>query len=96
MVTGMNDSPEPYRIVSARRVRRDLERLPESVAAACIEFVQGAIANNPHRLGKALLHPFDGCFSARRGSYRIVYRINELEHTIELIRIDHRPDVYRP
>jgi mRNA-degrading endonuclease RelE of RelBE toxin-antitoxin system len=36
---------------------------------------------------------FASCHAARRGRYRVMYRIN---HTVKIPRIDHRADVYRP
>lgn len=92
----VSNVPERCEIIAAPRVRRDLQRLPEAVAAACIEFVQGAIAENPHGLGMPLVGPFSGCHSARRGSYRIIYRIDDTRRIVEVLHIDHRGDVYRP
>jgi mRNA interferase RelE/StbE len=36
----------------------------------------------------------DGYFCARRGTYRIVYRINEDKRIVEIHSIRHRRDVY--
>lgn len=36
-----------------------------------------------------------GYHSARRGAYRVVYRIVPDEHTVRVVRIEHRSDVYR-
>ena len=36
-----------------------------------------------------------GYHSARRGAYRIVYRIDEAAGVVHVVRIDHRSDVYR-
>jgi mRNA interferase RelE/StbE len=71
-------------------------RLPESVAAAVIEFCDMALAENPHRVGKALAGPLAGCHGARRGTYRIVYRIDEATRTVHVLDVDHRSEVYRP
>lgn len=70
-------------------------RLPETVAAAVLEFCTAALAVNPHRVGKPLSGPLAGCHGARRGTYRIVYRIDESTHTVHVLDIDHRTDVYR-
>jgi mRNA-degrading endonuclease RelE of RelBE toxin-antitoxin system len=75
--------------------RRQIDRLPISVAAAVIETL-GAIASNPRRLGKPLRFELDGYWSARRGPYRIVYRIDDATHTVSVLAIAHRADVYRP
>lgn len=72
------------------------ERLPESVAAAVLEFCEAALAVNPHRVGKPLFGPLAGCHGARRGTYRIVYRIEESDHVVHVLDVDHRSDIYRP
>ncbi|GEL18356.1 toxin RelG [Pseudonocardia asaccharolytica DSM 44247 = NBRC 16224] len=72
------------------------DKLPESVAAAVIEFVTGSLRINPHRVGKPLRRELAGRYAARRGSFRIIYRIDEDERLITVLRVEHRADVYRP
>jgi mRNA interferase RelE/StbE len=44
--------PEPYEVVVPGPVRRAIsEKLPEGVAWAVIEFINGPLARNPHRVG---------------------------------------------
>ncbi len=69
--------------------------LPESVAAAVLEFIIGALSDNPHRLGKPLTGDLTGKRSARRGSYRVIYWIDEQERAIYIMRISHRNSAYR-
>lgn len=86
----------PYAVVLSRQARRNLnEHLPLEVAIAATETVQRAIATNPYRAGKPLNEPFDGYHSARRGTYRIIYRIDEPRHIVEIYSIRHRRDAYR-
>jgi mRNA interferase RelE/StbE len=80
----------------SRQARRNLhENLPLNVAATAMETIDGSLATGPHRVGKPLDEPFDGYHSARRGTYRIIYRINEDKHTVEIHSIRHRRDSYR-
>lgn len=91
-----DDSPTRYGIRFQSSARRAIaQRLPESVAAAVLEFCETTLAVNPYRVGKPLFGPLAGCHGARRGTYRIVYRIDESTRTVHLIDIDHRADVYR-
>jgi mRNA interferase RelE/StbE len=91
-----DEQPEPYEISWTKRARRHIkEHLPLEIAAAALETVKHAIAVNPHRVGKPLEEPFDGYYSARRGTYRIVYRIDENKRTVEIHSIRHRRDAYR-
>jgi mRNA-degrading endonuclease RelE of RelBE toxin-antitoxin system len=85
-----------WRIVVAASARRQIaERLPEAVAAACVEFLAGPLAGNPHRVGAPLRKPFEGQWRARRGTYRIRYRIDGGSHTVYVLDIEHRRDAYR-
>jgi mRNA-degrading endonuclease RelE of RelBE toxin-antitoxin system len=36
----------------------------------------------------------DDRFSARRGTYRIIYRIDDKNRTVTVVDVDHRRDVY--
>ncbi len=38
--------------------------------------------------------PLDDRFSARRGTYRVIYRINDKAMTVTVVAIDHRHDAY--
>jgi hypothetical protein len=58
-----------YRIQVARTAARQLtEQLPETVAAACVEFLYGPLAENPHRVGAPLRKPFEGYCGLGAGS----------------------------
>ena len=71
------------------------ERLPEAVAAAVLEFLDGSLAENPLRAGKPLVGPFAGCLGARRGTYRVIYRVDLDRRTVQVLDIDHRSTAYR-
>jgi mRNA-degrading endonuclease RelE of RelBE toxin-antitoxin system len=88
---------DPYQVLLARSAHRALtERLPAPVAAAVVEFLAGPLSAEPHQAGKPLLAPFEGLWSARRGAYRILYRMHDVARTIRVERVEHRADVYRP
>lgn len=91
------ESETRYTIIFSRRARHNLhESLPLDVAAAAMETIDGPLTINPHRAGKPLDEPFDGYHSARRGTYRIIYRINEDKRTVEIRSIRHRHSRQRP
>jgi len=75
--------------------RRDLQRIPPRIVPAIIEFAFGDLASAPRRVGKPLQRELEGLFSARRGPYRILYLINDETNRVDILRIDHRSDVYR-
>ncbi len=74
---------------------RALQRLPEKVATAAVEFIYGSLAENPQRVGRPLRFEFEGLHSARRGDYRVVYEIDHQGELVTIIAIQHRADVYR-
>ena len=85
-----------YAIAWTAPARRALSRLPEKAATAAAEFVYGSLAASPYRVGKPLKLGLTGLHSARRGDYRVIYRIDDKNHTIDVVAIEHRSDVYRP
>lgn len=84
----------PFDIAWSPTARRALTKLPEKVASAVIEFCYGALADNPHRVGKALRLELEGLHSARRGDFRVIYRISQRTTQVVIVAIEHRADVY--
>ncbi|MFZ2426768.1 MAG: type II toxin-antitoxin system RelE/ParE family toxin [Propioniciclava sp.] len=88
--------PEPHEVVFSRSARRALEReLPEKVATAAFEFIMGALRHDPRKVGKPLREPLAPLFAARRGDYRVIYRIIDQRLVIEVVSLVHRRDAYR-
>ncbi len=86
---------EGYELVlTPPAVRAVQTGLPETVAAAVIEFMTGPLVENPRRVGKMLRRELEGIWSARRGTYRVLYRINDNTNEVVVLRIDRRRDVY--
>jgi mRNA-degrading endonuclease RelE of RelBE toxin-antitoxin system len=69
--------------------------LPVTIALAAWEFCDGPLRENPRRVGKPLTRELTGYFSARRGAYRVIYRVVESDSVVHVVRIEHRTDVYR-
>jgi mRNA interferase RelE/StbE len=92
-----NTSGTPYEIKLSTGARLLLtDRLPPSVAFAAWEFIDGPLRREPHRVGKPLHQPFEGCWSARRGTYRIRYEISDKTHAVHVLDIAPRADAYLP
>lgn len=81
-----------FRVVFTGGARRDIARLPASVAWAVLAFCEGPLADNPHRAGKPLVGDLLGYHSARRGEYRIVYAIEDEDVVVEVVRVRRRAD----
>jgi mRNA interferase RelE/StbE len=86
----------PYHVEVGGSARRDLRRLPVKIAGAIIEFISGPLADNPWRLSKHLRSELAAYRSARRGDYRVLFRIDDDKHTIVVVAINHRAHTYRP
>jgi mRNA-degrading endonuclease RelE of RelBE toxin-antitoxin system len=90
-------SEEAYELLIAPTARRQLsEELPTSVAFAAYEFIVGPLLENPHRVGKPLSAPLAVDHSARRGTYRVIYRIDDERHVVTVVGVFARADAYRP
>ena len=97
----MNDSDNPvpaqapWTVLLAASAARDLDATPARVVPAIIEFLYGPLAANPRRVGKPLRDDFDGAFSARRGTYRVLYDIEDAERVVRVFRVSSRAQAYR-
>jgi len=90
-------SADHYELVVAGPAARAIaEQLPEAVAIAVIEFLAGPLLEQPHHVGTPLRRELVGLHSARRGTFRILYRIDDEGRVVTLMRVEHRSDVYRP
>ena len=87
--------PEQYQLKVAGPAARTMEKLPERIAPAVIEFITGRLLDNPHRIGKPLLGRFAGLYAARVRDYRIRYRIDEDTRTVVVLHVARRADAYR-
>lgn len=88
---------DEYDLVLTPPARRALtERLPEPVAAAVIDFLTTALVRQPRRVAKPLRGDLAGVWSARRGTYRVLYRLRDEPPEVVVVSIEHRRDAYRP
>jgi mRNA interferase RelE/StbE len=84
-----------YEVRFTASARRDLQRIRPRILPAIIEFAYGELAREPRGVGKPLQRELAGSFSARRGPYRLLYRIDDEAGRVYVLRVDHRADVYR-
>lgn len=92
----MSDAGHYELIVTPPAARALSDQLPEPVAGAVIEFLTRGLIADPRRVGKPLRGELTGIWSARRGTYRILYRIHEDPREVIVLRVEHRRDAYRP
>lgn len=88
---------ERYSLLLKPSAQRALaETLPPAAAFAAWEFINGPLRERPRVVGKPLLEPLEGDWSARRGYLRVRYRINEEKRTVTVVDVAHRSDIYHP
>jgi len=70
--------------------------LTAAIAFAAWEFIDGPLRDDPQCLGHPLRPPFAGSWSARRGTYRVRYRIDASRHAVIVLDIIGRADAGYP
>lgn len=81
--------------LSLRRsvLRKDIERIPKVDAQRIMDAIH-ALADNPRPPGVQKLSGQER-YRIRQGDYRIVYSVQDEDHTVWVVKVGHRRDVYR-
>ena len=85
--------PGSWQLELRPAARRALRVLPEKAATALVELLND-IEASPYRVGKALRLDLDGRFRARRGSYRVIYSVNNAQRRVVVEDIRDRSAAY--
>lgn len=85
-----------YRAVLAGSALRSLQSVPPRIAEPLVAFIFGGLAADPRHRGKPLHAELEGFWTARRGDFRVVYRLDETTKTMIVLKIAHRANAYRP
>lgn len=85
---------EPYGLVLSPGARRALTESLPAAAFAAWEFISGPLLERPRMVGAPLRAPFEGLWRARRGEYRVRYRIDDTGRTVYVLDVDHRREAY--
>ena len=93
---GLADDQGSWKVEVTSPALKGFRQLPEKAAAAIVEFVTGALADNPRRLSKPLTNELLGLRTARRGDYRVLLTLDVEKHILYVHRIEHRSSVYKP
>ncbi|GID97435.1 toxin RelG [Amorphoplanes digitatis] len=89
-------SDEKFAVTFAPSVVRDLAspKIPRRVIDAALMFIEGPLAEAPWRVGKPLVGPLVGTYSARREDFRILYTVDFDARRIRITGLSHRSDAY--
>jgi mRNA interferase RelE/StbE len=82
-----------YTVLILRRAQRELQRLPQDDYERVREAMH-RLAHNPRPAGCLALTGRAG-WRIRVGDYRVIYEIDDVQHTVTILHVGHRRDVYR-
>jgi mRNA interferase RelE/StbE len=83
-----------YRITIKKSAAKELEALPKKDLPRIIKRIQ-TLAQNP-RPNRSQKLSGQEQYRIRQGDYRIVYSIEDKESLVDIVKIGHRREVYRP
>jgi mRNA interferase RelE/StbE len=84
-----------FRLQWRSSTKKDLRKLPQQEVAKIINAAE-ELANVPFPHGCEKLTGAEHTYRIRVGDYRIVYEVSSTANTVEIQRIRHRKDAYRP
>ena len=84
-----------YQIEWRRSAQKELRRLPRAVIRRVVTAVE-ALAQTPVPTGAIKLSGTEHTYRLRVGDYRVVYTVEQDILLIEIVRVRHRRDAYRP
>lgn len=89
---------EKFIVTFAPSASRELAspKIPRRVADSVLEFAQGPLAESPWRVGKPLVGPMAGTWTARRMDFRILYTVDFELRRVRIVSVSRRSDAYRP
>ena len=83
-----------YEVTLARSARKELEKLPVSVAQRIIEQLE-ILMKNPRPVRAIKLQGNRNLWRLRVGDYRVLYSIDDLARQVDVSAVRHRRAVYR-
>ncbi len=84
-----------YSVVVARRAIRSIARLPRKDQQR-IRAAIDLLAEEPRPPGCVALAGEESVYRVRVGDHRILYEVIDARLVIQVVRVGHRRDVYRP
>ncbi|MDR3141297.1 MAG: type II toxin-antitoxin system RelE/ParE family toxin [Tannerellaceae bacterium] len=83
-----------YKVIIDKQVLKSLDKIPVVYLSSIKEAVND-LANNPRPFGSIKLAGSKNSYRIRVGVYRIIYTIEDNILTVEVVKIDHRGNVYK-
>ena len=92
--SGTLRSDGQYRIEFLPSAVRELGSLPRSIQQRLSRRID-ALRENPRPEGAKALQGSERMIRLRVGDYRVLYKVDDDRHTVLVVRIGHRREVYR-
>lgn len=87
---------QPAMLIVAPTAKKQLaQQLPQPVASAAYEFIVSSLVDAPHRVGTRLQEPLGELHNARRGTYRVLYHIDDQRHRVAVVGVFSRSEADR-
>jgi mRNA interferase RelE/StbE len=83
-----------YSVFLAPAAERQLKKLPPQIKTQIVPVLK-ALESDPRPSGAKKLKGSEDIWRVRKGSYRILYEIEDKQLTVLVLKIDHRKQVYR-
>lgn len=83
-----------FKIVFRKSAEKQLLKLPKEVGCDILSQIK-LLTEEPIPVGSRKMKGFDNVFRLRVRNYRIIYRLEKGELTIEVIKIGHRQNIYK-
>lgn len=75
-------------------IKRDIPKLDSAVKKRIKSAIDGKLVRDPISFGKPLRYGLSNHRSLRIGDYRVLYIIEHETHTLHIMAIGHRRDIY--
>jgi mRNA interferase RelE/StbE len=82
-----------YSLFLKEPVQKDFEGIPKKDLRKILTRIK-SLANDPRPSGCEKLTGRDR-YRLRQGRYRILYAVQDEEHTVTVVKVGHRKDIYR-
>jgi len=85
--------PASYSLGIKKSAEKELKALPKPDLQKVIQRIHG-LAADPRPLGCQKMSE-QSRYRIRQGDYRVLYRIDDAERLVDILRLGHRREVYR-
>jgi mRNA interferase RelE/StbE len=84
-----------YRLLIKPSAGKEIEALDQKKDRQRIVKRIAALASEPRPAGCEKLAGAEERYRVRQGQFRIVYAVDDANRTVEVVKVEHRPEVYR-